>query len=381
MHVNRPILEAGPAGADHCAIHKARQTGCKTCQRRGTLPRMVVRATTPKAVTPIAFVHAMLLAYEQRGQSPAEALRKAQIKPSLLRQHDARITAAQLEAFARHAMQELDDEALGWFSRRLPWGSYGMLCRASLSAPNLGVALKRWCRHHGLLTEDLRFTLQADGPQAHVRLSEHRDFGAMREFCLLTSLRNLHGVACWLVDSRIPLQAVHLPFAPPSHADVYPRLFPGPVMFNAPSAGFDFDAHYLALPLRRDERALQAMLQQALQLIVLPYRRDRLLVRRVRELLQQRTEGLRNAEQVAAALHLSVRSLHRQLAEEGASLQALKDEARRERAIELLRRSQRPIKQVAAAVGFRSEKSFARAFRQWTGQAPSDFRQPKREAP
>ena len=28
-------------------------------------------------------------------------------------------------------MQELDDEALGWFNRRLPWGSYGMLARAS----------------------------------------------------------------------------------------------------------------------------------------------------------------------------------------------------------------------------------------------------------
>jgi hypothetical protein len=52
-------------------------------------------------------------------------------------------------------MQELDDEALGWFSRRLPWGSYGMLCRASLTSPDLGVAIKRWCRHHRLLTEDI----------------------------------------------------------------------------------------------------------------------------------------------------------------------------------------------------------------------------------
>ena len=71
-----------------------------------------------------------------------------------------------MEALCGAAMRELDDEALGWFSRRLPWGSYGMLCRASLTAPTLGMALKRWCRHHRLLTEDLLLTLQVAGGAA-----------------------------------------------------------------------------------------------------------------------------------------------------------------------------------------------------------------------
>jgi AraC-like DNA-binding protein len=291
----------------------------------------------------------------------------------MLRRASSRITAGQLETFSRHAMQQLDDEALGWFSRPLPWGSYGMLVRASLSAPDLGTALRRWCRHHRLLTQDLVFELSVRDAGAQVRLDERRDFGAMREFCLLTSLRNLHGVACWLVDSRIPLQAVELPFAAPPHQAVYPLLFPGPVRFGAPAARLCFDAAYLALPLRRDERALQAMLQRALRLIVLPYRRDRLLVQRVRERLAADPAAC-DAERLAQALHVSVRTLHRQLADEGASLQALKDAARRERAIELLRRSDMPLKQVAAAVGFRNDKSFARAFRSWTGQSPGAFR-------
>jgi transcriptional regulator GlxA family with amidase domain len=32
------------------------------------------------------------------------------------------------------------------------------------------------------------------------------------------------------------------------------------------------------------------------------------------------------------------------------------------------------VKQVAAATGFRNEKSFLRAFRQWTGASPAEFR-------
>jgi hypothetical protein len=61
-----------------------------------------------------------------------------------------------METLPGGAMQELDDEALGWFSRRLPWGSYGMLARASISAPTLAGGLARWCRHHGLIAPILR---------------------------------------------------------------------------------------------------------------------------------------------------------------------------------------------------------------------------------
>ena len=42
-------------------------------------------------------------------------------------------------------------------------GSYGMLCRASLTSPALGAALKRWCRHHRLLTDDLVHRLTETG--------------------------------------------------------------------------------------------------------------------------------------------------------------------------------------------------------------------------
>jgi AraC-like DNA-binding protein len=189
-------------------------------------------------------------------------------------------------------------------------------------------------------------------------------------------LRNIHGLACWYVDSRIPLLDAAFPFAAPPHADAYAHMFPGaPCRFGAGHAAIRFDARYLKLPVRRDERAMQAMLQRALPLTVLQYRRDRLLAQQVRQVLAAHPGDTHNAEGVAALLHVSARTLHRQLKEEGASLQQLKDEVRLARAKDLLWRTARPIKQVAAAVGFRNEKSFARAFRQWVGVAPGEFRE------
>jgi AraC-like DNA-binding protein len=331
--------------------------------------------TLGRAATPIAFIRAIVLGYRHRGMDPANALRHAQISMSTLDDPAARVTAAQMEAMSGYAMQELDDEALGWFSRRLPWGSYGMLCRASLSAPTLEVALKRWCRHHRLIVDDLSLTFSQQRASASIRITEARELGNMREFCLVSTLRYLLGYACWLIDSRIALGETTLPFPAPPHLDAYPHLFPGPLRFDADAAGFSFDARYLSLPPRRDERALQAMLQRALPLTVRQYRRDRLLVHSVSQLLATHPNTAHTAEDIAAQLNLSVRTLHRQLKEEGVTLQHLKNDARREHAIRLLLQTRKPVKQIAAAVGFDSEKSFSRAFRAWTGSAPGRYRE------
>jgi AraC-like DNA-binding protein len=82
----------------------------------------------------------------------------------------------------------------------------------------------------------------------------------------------------------------------------------------------------------------------------------------------------RNAAALALALNRSERSLHRQLHKEGASLQQIKDDVRFSQAAELLRRTDQSLKQVAAQVGFSNEKSFARAFRDWAGQWPGEYR-------
>ena len=338
---------------------------------------LVSETTLPRqdaALTPMALVRAMVRTYERRGMDPGPALALAQIPTGSIDDPAARITATQMEVISGTAMRELDDEALGCFDRALPWGSYGLLARASLSSPTLGVALKRWCRHHGLLATDPLPVLEIEGDVARIVVRIQLDAGEMTELCVVSLLRNIHGLACWYVDSRIPLQGAQFPYPPPGHVDAYALLFDGPSRFDADHAAIQFDTRYLALPVRRDEAAMTQLLQRALPLTVRSFRRDRLLVQRVRQVLATQPLDAHNADDLAALLNVSARTLHRQLKEEGASLQALKDEVRRQRATELLLRTKRPIKQVAQAAGFQNEKSFIRAFKAWTGRSPGDWR-------
>lgn len=362
------------------------------------------RIKSGAAVTPMAFVRAIVQAYALRQKDASAALALAQIAPDSVTatRHSTYpdppqcITAWQMEVLCDAAMRELDDEALGWFERRLPWGSYGMLARASITAPDLGLALSRWCRHHNLLTQAITLTLERhrsgklgkfdDADQARIVLEiapkeagplsplAHPAHAGLRELCMVSVLRNLHGVACWLIDAPIVLLRAQFALAAPPHAAVYSLLFATQVQFDAPQTALVFDAHYLTRALARDEAQLCQMLQRALPLTVRPYRRERLLAQRVRQLLASDPAALHSAPEVAARLHLSARTLHRQLKDEGTSLQRLKDSARQAHASDLLQRTQRPMKQVAQAVGFASEKSFIRAFRLWTGQTPAQFR-------
>ena len=92
-------------------------------------------------------------------------------------------------------MQALDDEGLGAFDRKLPWGSYGMLARAFITSHNLDMAVKRWCRRHALLTDDIVLKVSTSGDTTVITVNEKVP-GQTGEFGLVHVLRNLHGLAC-----------------------------------------------------------------------------------------------------------------------------------------------------------------------------------------
>jgi AraC-like DNA-binding protein len=71
---------------------------------------------------------------------------------------------------------------------------------------------------------------------------------------------------------------------------------------------------------------------------------------------------------------MSVRSLRRRLADEGASYKVLFDEALAVAAMRMLGDSRRTIQDIALAMGFSDPSAFHRAFKRWTGMTPVQYR-------
>ena len=82
-------------------------------------------------------------------------------------------------------------------------------------------------------------------------------------------------------------------------------------------------------------------------------------------------DGPPTGEAVAARLHLSARSLQRRLADEGNSFSELLDATRLELARSYLEAGTHTVGEVTFLLGYSDASAFSRAFKRWTGVAPS----------
>lgn len=85
--------------------------------------------------------------------------------------------------------------------------------------------------------------------------------------------------------------------------------------------------------------------------------------------------GQPTLEQIAPRLHMSPRTLHRRLDDEGTSFRQVLTDVRRELATRHLKERQLPVSEIAFLLGFSEASAFHGAFKRWTGNAPIAFRE------
>jgi len=187
-------------------------------------------------------------------------------------------------------------------------------------------------------------------------------------------LKLIHGMASWLTGHRMPLARVDCSYPRPSHASEYGFLYPGPVSFEQPVSALYFEAAQLATPIRQDRRSLARFIARAPGDWLFVAFEQHPTSQKVREHLRPRLSDPVTAGQTASALHLSLRTLTRRLAEEGTTFQAIKDELRRDAAIQRLTKSDTPIAVIGQEIGFEDRNTFYRAFKKWTGSTPGAYR-------
>jgi AraC-like DNA-binding protein len=175
------------------------------------------------------------------------------------------------------------------------------------------------------------------------------------------------------VDRGLSLDEVRFPYASPPHVGDYALLYTGHPVFEAEELQARFNANLLELPIRRDEAALRDFLCGAPAKLTSLYQRDRETVARVRNLLRQALPALPDFASVAARLHLSPRSLHRRLEEEGTRFGNIKNALRRDLALLWIAKTEKTIAEIAADLGYADTSAFYRAFVGWTGMAPIHY--------
>ncbi|HRO60908.1 MAG TPA: helix-turn-helix domain-containing protein, partial [Burkholderiaceae bacterium] len=191
-------------------------------------------------------------------------------------------------------------------------------------------------------------------------------------------LKLVHGLASWLIAQPIPLRQASFGFAQRETVADCAALFPGPAHFDRDYTGLNFDAALLDLPLRRSRREIRSFVARTPYDWLFPTGLPPLIERLRHHLSANLQAPAGELDQVAHAMHMSVRTLTRRLRAQGTSFQAIKDQVRCELATERLRLSADPVAAIGEEMGFDDPVSFFRAFRRWTGTTPAAYRAQRR---
>ncbi len=322
----------------------------------------------------MGYLAALLQATEVSRADTEALLRQVGLDPARLDEPSAHISDAEFSAIYRTLALALDDEMLRLFPRAFRHGALKFTCLALMDAKNLMVALHRWTYMSRMLRDDLHMALQPDPSHVRIALVSSQTPLPCKPVAQDMLLKVVHGVLSWLVGQRLPLIRVDFTFARPSFADDYQALYPGPVFFNQAQAALHLEPELLQLPIRRNKHELNEFLLRAPEDWLFVSTHEKRLGLRLRAYVAERLPLPATAESAAEALHVSARTLHRRLADEGTSFQRVKDEFRRDMALQMLTKGHEPINAISAQLGFDSTASFHRAFRGWTGDTPGAFR-------
>jgi AraC-like DNA-binding protein len=328
----------------------------------------------PAVTVPIRMVGDLLDRFTDNRPMVLECCARVGIAPALLDQESARLTVDQFALFYRTLAIELDDETPGMFSRPLRAGTLKFLCLGMLGAANLRVALHRFCSFFRLVLDDLHFVMGKEEELVSIQLVERTDLGRQRVLILELMLMLVQGIASWMIERRLLFARVDLSYAPPPHSGEYINMYPGPARFNQPLTAFYIEPAFLDAPIRQEKASLSAFLRKAPADWIHVSVAERLVTHRVRDLLLAELEKRYSITDMARLLHLSPRTLARRLDAEGTHFQAIKDALRRDVAIARISRSDEPIANIGADLGFDDPAAFNRAFKNWTGSPPGSYR-------
>jgi len=161
----------------------------------------------------------------------------------------------------------------------------------------------------------------------------------------------------------------------PSSPAAYEAWFGCPVRFEQPATSVRLDAGLVALPLRGADPAMVEVLERQVASLPAPDGEPPTVLERARQALARRLhEGEPRLDDVAADLCISGRTLHRRLARHGWSFRALLADTRRGAAERYLGDRGLALSEIALLLGYSEQSAFTRAFRQWSGRTPKEFR-------
>lgn len=312
---------------------------------------------------------------ESYGLDPAPLFAAEDINVTLPIDPGLRVPFAKIDRIRARAVELCGDKAIGiraasvYVSAQM--GALGYAWQSSLTLRKACERLQRFAR----LVNDKAVVRVEDRDRCMVvtlKLDVPSECAEVRDDAALATVTRM----CRLVSGdEFRLQGVN--FVRPEPGDIKPyfEYFACQLNFNQPENQLLIPSTLVDEVLVGANCELAAMNDQIVMRRLALLDRSDIVSRVQSQILDQLPSGKISDDSVADALHMSVRTMHRKLAEVNSNFRSLLVETRRNLAEAYILDSGLTLTEISLLLGFSEPSSFSRAFKNWTGLAPSEARQ------
>jgi AraC-like DNA-binding protein len=273
------------------------------------------------------------------------------------------------------ALSQSSEPALGLLvGERLHASSHGMLGYAALSSGTIRQTLQLVERYAPLRTSLISISHTVHAGEVRVVFSETRPLGDLQRPVLEAVMLSIKNVMDTISGGIFQARTVAFPFDAPDYAALARELFRCDVKYGQSWAGTVLPEEVLDVPLRMADpeafREAALICQRELDKLT----QNQSMAARVRRLLLEKQNGFPSLQVTARMFHLTPRTLHRRLVDEGTSFHELLEDVRHTLAVEHVKSGRLSIEEIAYMLGYSDLANFRRAFRRWESVPPSAYR-------
>lgn len=312
---------------------------------------------------------------ESYGIDPEPLFAAENIKVRLPIDSSVRLPYEKIDRIRSNAVRLSGDEAFGIRSASVysssQLGALGYAWQASLTLRKACTRLERFIRvlNNSAVVEIsdtdgcMVVTLQLNLPSESLTARDDSALATITRMCRLVCGENFR------------LQAVNFKHAAPRDLKPYFEYFGCPLSFDQTENQLLIPSEFADEVLVGANSELALLNDQVVTRRLALMDRNDIVARVQSALIEQLPNGNISDDSVANALHMSVRTMHRKLAEVNQNFRTLLVEMRRELAEHYILDNSLTLTEISLLLGFSEPSSFSRAFKNWTGSAPSDARQ------
>lgn len=265
----------------------------------------------------------------------------------------------------------------GWhlsLAQRLTIPSHGPLGFAVVTAPDLRASVDVLLKFFGIRGPFLWLAGAVEGDQFVIRIYESTHMGEQRNALVELGVLAMQSLIERPLGRELRGAQVSFAYSPPAYLQQLAEVFHTELEFNAPGHKLSFPAHWLDEPCVLYDEAMHRYLimrcEEDMRAVsgILPAEIA------VRQALLARPGKLPSLNDIAVTQSVSPRTLIRKLKRGNTSYNAILEDVRKTLAIDYLLRSSMSVTRISYRLGYQDPSNFGRAFRNWFGVSPGQYR-------